>query len=201
MNSKEACEHGIKEVGLPSRTAQFSLMCSRDQLGHRHPWWNILHKKKAPQEQNLSVEISETNGSKRRPLCNIGLSNAGLGAEGSGWLGPSIQIPLPSFSGKTKQQPELLKYSCNLNCRVRPVAAACVSSPSQKTEEDKGESCDQSSDVLSMLTGKPLMSIAFEKMVMHVDAPTVVASKISKNIHGTYDPLNRPGDSGVPTTS
>ena len=85
--------------------------------------------------------------------------------------------------------------------RVRPVAAARVSSPSQKTEENKGESCDQSSDVLSMLTGKPLMSIAFEKMVMHVDAPTVVASKISKNIHGTHDPLNRPGDSGVPTTS
>ena len=84
---------------------------------------------------------------------------------------------------------------------MRPVAAARVSSPSQETEEDKGENYDQSSDVLSMLTGNPLMSIAFEKMVMHVDAPTVVASKISKNIHGIHDPLNRPRDSGVPTTS
>lgn len=209
VNSKEACDHGIEEVGLPSRTAEFSLKMSTDE---RKPWWNILSKIGALRKGGESasrinhvVDIVESDGSLRRPLCNIELlNNAVIGAQGKGWPGPPMKMSLPSFSGKTKLQPDLLKYSCRLNCRIRPVSPARVSSLKFSTaEEESGGSQTQQldTDVLSVLTGKPIMALAFENMAMHVDAPTVVVeeNETVKRRHGLLSRFPRFGAPAVPT--
>lgn len=197
VNSEEACEHGIEEVGLPSRTAEFSLRTSTNES--KRPWWNILPKIGAGRRNSVrtdhAMEIVESGGSsRRRPLCNIELlSNAVVGAQSAGWPGPLIKMSLPSFSGKTVLQPDLLKYSCRLNCRVRPVSPARVSSLplTEGEEEESGDVQTRqrqvNSDVLSVLTGKPIIALAFEDMVMSVDAPTVLVAEpatVSKGKHG-----------------
>lgn len=191
VNSEEARDHGIEEVGLPSRTAEFSLRTSTDKRKSRRPWWNILPKigalskgRESSSRSNHGVDIVESDGSlRRRPLCNIELlNNAVLGAQGRGWSGPLMKMSLPSFSGKTELRPDLLKYSCRLNCRVRPVSPARVSAlpfPDEEEESGNSQTRQSDSDVMSVLTGKPIVALAFENMAMFVDAPTVVAEKSS----------------------
>lgn len=210
VNSKEACDHGIEEVGLPSRTAEFSLKTSSDE---RKPWWNILPKigalrkgRESPSRINHAVDIVESDGSLRRPLCGIELlNNAVIGAQGKGWPGPPMKMSLPSFSGKTELQPNLLKYSCRLDCRIRPVSPARVSSLESTAEEESRSSQTKQLDidVLSVLTGKPIVALAFENMAMYVDAPTVVVteSETVKQRHGLLSRFPRFGAPAVPTAS
>jgi hypothetical protein len=113
-----------QEVGLPSRTADFRLQTHIDEDKQRRPWWKIRTQRASeneaskPLNHKTSFDIVQTNGDIRRPLCHVELLNdTVMGTKGPGWSGPSIHMSLPSFSGKTKQQPELLKYSCSLNCR------------------------------------------------------------------------------------
>lgn len=52
----------------------------------------------------------------------------------------------------------------------------------QKSFEDQAESsdnCNPNIDILSVLTGKPIIAMTFERMVMHVNAPVVVTAKAS----------------------
>lgn len=77
--------------------------------------------------------------------------------------------------------------------RVRPISPARVSSLplTEGEEEESGDVQTRqqqvNSDVLSVLTGKPIMALAFENMVMSVDAPTVVVAEpatVSEGKHG-----------------
>ncbi|XP_024395211.1 protein NEOXANTHIN-DEFICIENT 1 isoform X2 [Physcomitrium patens] len=216
VNSKEACDHGIEEVGLPSRTALFnSSRVSNEKRESQRLWWNILPKiggRNKGEERSSdcyhAVDIVETDGSFRRPLCNIELlNNSVLGIQDKGWVGPLMKMSLPSFSGKTKKQPDLLKYSCRLNCRIRPVSPARIS-PLQLTAEEEPRSTetqDLGTDVMSVLSGKPIVALAFENMAMYVDAPTVVLARQEhakiKEAHGLFSWFPRFKSPSVPAPS
>ncbi|MCO5547789.1 hypothetical protein L7F22_001241 [Adiantum nelumboides] len=89
VNNIDACYHGKKEVGLPSKVASFS-----------HP----------------AIDVSEMDGSFKMPLCKILFPFDRHSLKEKQLIGPAISMSLPSFSGKTYEQPDLLKYSCRLKC-------------------------------------------------------------------------------------
>ena len=76
--------------------------------------------------------------------------------------GPRISMFLPSFSGRTKSIPDLLKYSLRMNANVRLSAPIKV-----KPSYEHGA-------VTNILKGKPLLCIAFDNMRMDVGAPQKV---------------------------
>ncbi|XP_073394608.1 protein NEOXANTHIN-DEFICIENT 1 isoform X1 [Physcomitrium patens] len=119
------------------------------------------------------------------------LKQAVLGIQDKGWACPSMKMSLHSFSGKTKQQPDL-KSTCRLNCRIRPVFPARVS-PLQLTAEEEPRSTetqDLDTDLMSVLRGKATVALPFENMAMCVDASTVVLGRQEpakvKEAHGLF---------------
>lgn len=108
------------------------------------------------------------------------------------WMGPRIKMLLPSFSGQTIHNPHLLKYSCQIECRVRAVKAAKVRGPA-KTDLDKGgnnlksnyNNPDDSisledeawSRSISVLLSKPILALEFNRLTMRVDMPSIVDSQ------------------------
>ncbi len=86
--------------------------------------------------------------------------------------------------------------------RIRSVSPARVSClQSSTTEEESGSSQihQLDTDVLSMLTGKPILALAFENMTMHVDAPTVVvAERGTKQRHGLLSKFLTFGAPAIP---
>ncbi|KAJ8459064.1 hypothetical protein OPV22_031990 [Ensete ventricosum] len=122
VNSHEACRHGRKEIGLPSHVAVFS---KRDTTASEQPLYRCrtssIHSK--PKEQS-EIQVLEMEGSSQIFICNISLPFAG-----DNRMGPQIRISLPSFSGQTIYNPRLLKYSCQIDCRVRAVEAVKISRP------------------------------------------------------------------------
>lgn len=82
---------------------------------------------------------------------------------------------LPSFSGKTKSIPDLLKYSLRMRANIRLSSPIKVETPVEtKGVADRGT-------LSTVLTAKPLLCIAFDNMHMDVGAPQkVVISKSSK---------------------
>jgi hypothetical protein len=69
--------------------------------------------------------------------------------------------------------------------RVRAVVPAQVLSHQSSQEGISENAKDEYGDteVLSILMGKPLVALGFERMVMHVDAPTVVTLKDTQHDH------------------
>jgi hypothetical protein len=69
--------------------------------------------------------------------------------------------------------------------RVRAVVPAQVFSLQSSQEGISENTKDEYGDteVLSILMGKPLVALGFERMVMHVDAPTVVTLKDTQHEH------------------
>lgn len=117
------------------------------------------------------------------------------------WMGPAIKMSLPSFSGHTVYNPNLLKYSCQIECRVRAVKPARVSSPSpgpknEKENEKEGsprhqifssmdstavETIENGENLcVSVMLSKPVLALEFNCLNMQVEAPIVV-SHCSKN--------------------
>uniref|UniRef100_A0ACD5TNW8 Uncharacterized protein n=1 Tax=Avena sativa TaxID=4498 RepID=A0ACD5TNW8_AVESA len=196
VNSAEACRHGRKEVGLPSHVAIFSqteASAPRNKpLVKPNRFLNLLGFGSTfpKQESSRGIEISETTASSARHLCNITLpvAEAATGShKHNKWTGPAIRMSLPSFSGQTDDHPDLLKYSCKVECRVRPVSPAKIWSP--RTTEPKGssdskngsarsddvaESDTQRQSVLVLLS-RPILALEFSSLLMHVDAPKIVA--------------------------
>uniref|UniRef100_A0ACD5U5P8 Uncharacterized protein n=1 Tax=Avena sativa TaxID=4498 RepID=A0ACD5U5P8_AVESA len=200
VNSAEACRHGRKEVGLPSHVARFSQTeapGNRPLVKPTNGFLNLLGigSTFSKRESSRWIEISETTASSARHLCNITLPVAEVAAEShkhSKWIGPAIRMSLPSFSGQTDDHPDLLKYSCKVECRVRPVSPAKIWSP--RTTEPKGcsdgkngstgsgdvaESDAQKQSVLVLLS-RPILALEFSSLLMHVDAPKIVASHPKK---------------------
>lgn len=194
VGSEEARIHGRQEVGLPSHLASFSHQVTQlDPPNQRtRPWWDArawfsTGARNRARKLQHSVKIMQRDGISAFPLCEIVrippvlTTGPSLSSPGNQqrWRGPSIQLYLPNFSGKTKDQPKLLKYSCALNCRVSVVAPARITdltssistSTGERTEEDQDEL--RTRDVVNILLGKPLASIFFDGMEMRVEAPKV----------------------------
>ena len=77
---------------------------------------------------------------------------------------PHIALTLPSFSGATPAQPGLLRYALALRARVRPCAAAGVSTPT-------GTAANATHALAAVLGGCRLLTLAFDAMEMDVGQP------------------------------
>ncbi|KAH9315477.1 hypothetical protein KI387_024104, partial [Taxus chinensis] len=115
VNSKEACDHGRKEVGLPSHFASFSRVSIVDkQQQEQHLFSKLWSRKKSQAGEyskpkgKLEIEVSESNGLEIKASMESNMDHR--------WMGPMMRFPLPSFSGCTEFQPQLLKYSCSMDC-------------------------------------------------------------------------------------
>lgn len=108
------------------------------------------------------------------------------------WMGPAIKMSLPSFSGRTGYNPNLLKYSCQIECRVRAVKPVRVSRPSpvpkKETEQSSAHKITDSVELttakhiedarnlsISVMLSKPILALEFNCLKMQVEAPTVVS--------------------------
>lgn len=188
VNSAEACRHGRKEVGLPSHVAAFSQTEACALRTKPNNFLNILGMGSgfSKQENCRRVEISEASGSSTRHLCNISLplNEVARGRyKRNRWMGPAIKMSLPSFSGQTEDHPDLLKYSCKVECRVRPVSPAKILSPKtaepQECSDGRNSSTGSDSDAqkqsVLVLLSRPILALEFSSLRMHVDAPKIVA--------------------------
>ncbi|PPS00653.1 hypothetical protein GOBAR_AA20011 [Gossypium barbadense] len=102
------------------------------------------------------------------------------------WMGPSITLSLPSFSGQTEYNPNLLKYSCRLAC-VRAVRPAKVSGPSplkkerSHDSESRGFTAEEVVDnarnlSISVMLSKPILALEFNFLEMQVEAPIILSN-------------------------
>ncbi|CAA7401147.1 unnamed protein product [Spirodela intermedia] len=184
VSSHEACRHGRKEIGLPSHFAEFSKSTEslqrprkkgRGALGLTKPGSAFSIPETRP-----GTQVIEFRDDAATPLCNITLP---LGArEDKRWMGPVIKFSLPSFSGRTVHNPLLLKYSCHVKCRVRPVEPARLYAPGSGNRNDgeEGKSAQPAGDEasrslgVSVLLSKPILALEFSSLEMRVGAPSVV---------------------------
>ncbi|XP_048225954.1 protein NEOXANTHIN-DEFICIENT 1 isoform X2 [Ricinus communis] len=144
VSSDDACDHGRKEVGLPSHVARFSkrnATIARQRTSKYNHFLDPfgLGTALSRPDDRMDVQVTEINGASTTNICNINLATAVPGIK---WMGPAIKMSLPSFSGRTEHNPNLLKYSCNIECRVRAVRPAEISVPfpasKHRTEESLG---------------------------------------------------------------
>ncbi|KAG5249629.1 protein NEOXANTHIN-DEFICIENT [Salix suchowensis] len=112
VNSGDACDHGRKKVGLPSQVAKFSKKITAVPRRRKSKFSGFLDKIDC-----MDVLVTETNGPSTIDICNINLTTLVPGMKFDKWKGPAIKMSLPSFSGRTEYNPNLLKYSCNIECR------------------------------------------------------------------------------------
>lgn len=180
VDNKEARDHGLSTVGLPSRQAQFSAATpfaepesrqNRNQKKRQFHWWSgqLSEASKPSGETYTTVQI--TNSDKRRgrglkaPVCILRFPTFRQ------MTGPRININLPSFSGATADHPELLHYRCMLSTNVRFTPPVCVLFGSEKEDTTS----TNAEEIRSLLTGRPLVTIGFDDMKMIVPKPTVIS--------------------------
>lgn len=196
VNSSEACRHGRKDVGLPSHVARFSKRITantrQNGSGHKSILERIgLSSSTSSSRFHLDTEVSEISGSAASAdnIFRINLLSAVPKESSKAWMGPAIKMSLPSFSGRTEHNPNLLKYSCQLECRVRVVQPLQIFGPSPMTEEKGSE--DRSSNsahqaaeettektsrlCLSVMLSRPILALEFNCLNMNVEAPLVVS--------------------------
>lgn len=161
VDSKDAREHGIRTCGLPSRAVEFRENEHAGDKGKSRGWW----RSKKRDENLASVSVIED----KKKVCDLRFPNEPK------VKGPRISMFLPSFSGKTKSIPDLLKYSLRMRANIRLSSPIKVETPVEtKGVADRGT-------LSTVLTAKPLLCIAFDNMHMDVGAPQkVVISKSSK---------------------
>ncbi|XP_068666115.1 protein NEOXANTHIN-DEFICIENT 1 isoform X2 [Aristolochia californica] len=126
VNSSDACAHGRQEVGLPSHVAEFSKRVTpvlRSEKEKSHGILNLVGMGSAlsTAKDDVEIQVSEIQGSAATAVCCINLPNSVISEAQAksdtkhSW--PEIQMSLPSFSGQTVYNPQLLKYSCHIKCR------------------------------------------------------------------------------------
>lgn len=185
---REARDHGLQSVGLPSRLASFSevpasaapadIASAAAKAKASPSWWWQRRKSgthastSAPgsvtalggQAQPLQIRNVDSRRGRKLdvPVCTLLLPAARGPHE---FAGPRITLALPSFSGGTPDFPALLKYSCQLLTNVRVVSPALVSVPE---EEETGSGASKRSRERgagatgSMKDGGELMSRVLE---------------------------------------
>ncbi|KAJ4916740.1 Uncharacterized protein Rs2_02290 [Raphanus sativus] len=193
VNSNEACHHGRKEVGLPSQVARFSKKITAVPKRKRERAFGFLDTfglgtTLSQPEDLVEVKVSEVDGAASADICSIKVRSDEMEKKLGSWMGPAIKMSLPSFSGNTKYFPDLLKYSCHLHCRVRPVRPAVVSHPfddetekfseenhtSQELHENENENENERRLSVAVLLSKPIIALQFKDLTMQVEAPVVV---------------------------
>ncbi|KAF7839104.1 protein NEOXANTHIN-DEFICIENT 1 isoform X2 [Senna tora] len=204
VNSDEACNHGRKEFGLPSQVASFS---KRITAISRHPkvrksgFFNTVgigfDATLSNPKDRLDVQVTEIKCLDATDMCNFSLTSAGLlwvmtidkhvavpALNIDQWMGPAIRMSLPSFSGATKYNPNLLKYSCQIECRVRAVKPWKVSRamPTMSTTNDEREQCGGNNFSTSVMFSKPILALKFSEMKMQVEAPIVLSQSSSNSL-------------------
>ncbi|EOX99646.1 hypothetical protein QUC31_014554 [Theobroma cacao] len=198
VNSEEACHHGRKDVGLPSQVARFSKRITpvpRQTKGKFGGFLNMIgmgttihHSKDC-----MEVQVAEVVGHASADICSIKLITDVPTPRFNKWMGPSITMSLPSFSGQTEYNPNLLKYSCRIACRVRAVRPARVSGPSPlKRDRDSDlETTDFTSDEpvdngrnlsISVLLSKPILALEFNCFEMQVEAPIILSNDSTSSL-------------------
>ncbi|ONK74753.1 uncharacterized protein A4U43_C03F9800 [Asparagus officinalis] len=197
VNSHEACRHGKKEVGLPSHVGIF---CERSVETREEPLNNKLNRflnmiginsNCCVPKECTKIEVFERRDSAVMSLCSISLPYVVPKSEtNKKWMGPKIRMLLPSFSGRTQHNPHLLKYCCQIDCRIRAVNTAKISGPgpldganswdenepgdeNQLTELSAAEE-NEVDQCISVLLSKPILALQFNLLKMQVEAPTVV---------------------------
>ncbi|KAF2288362.1 hypothetical protein GH714_007054 [Hevea brasiliensis] len=169
-----------------NRWAARVLVSSDDACGHGRKEVGL------PSQVAKFSKVTEINGPSAINICNINLATVVPGLKLDKRMGPAIKMSLPSFSGRTKHNPNLLKYSCNIECRVRAVQPAKVSRlfPASKhdTEESLGHHKCKSGDAIngelldygqslsiSVMLSKPILALQFSCLKMQVEAPIAVS--------------------------
>ncbi|KAJ4711496.1 Protein NEOXANTHIN-DEFICIENT 1 [Melia azedarach] len=193
VNSDDACDHGRKHVGLPSQVARFTKRITAVQgqpKGKSTSFLNMigLGTTLCSPTDSMDVQVSEMEGPAATDICNIKLATSVPKIKSVKWMGPAIKMSLPSFSGHTDHNPNLLKYSCHIECRVRAVEPAKVSGPSFALKEDSQHNCQTISSAneelrdngrnlsISVMLSKPIMALEFNCLKMRVEAPLVVSN-------------------------
>ncbi|KAH6771124.1 hypothetical protein C2S52_015927 [Perilla frutescens var. hirtella] len=191
VNSDKACLHGKKDVGLPSQFANFTKSVSAIPGTKRSRFGGFLNKigiTDPPDNMtnSMDIQVKEMNNHTSMDLCSINLTAAAMAAsqnDAERWKGPAVKMSLPSFSGCTEYNPQLLKYSCQIECRVRAVSPAKVYGPSafdgeiscDDMELVAGDSRDDKRNLcISVMLSKPILSLEFNCLKMQVEAPTVI---------------------------
>ncbi|XP_011086872.1 protein NEOXANTHIN-DEFICIENT 1 [Sesamum indicum] len=192
VNSDKACVHGRKDVGLPSQVANFTKSLTALPVTKRGRFGCFLNKigmaDSPDKEKNcMDIRVKEMNNHISLDLCSINITAAAMAASQNDtrkWMGPAIKMSLPSFSGRTEYNPHLLKYSCQIECRLRAVPPAKVSGPStsstnpETTSETGFATGDSSEDkrnlTISVMLSKPILALEFNCLKMKVEAPTIV---------------------------
>ncbi|PNW85602.1 hypothetical protein CHLRE_03g194450v5 [Chlamydomonas reinhardtii] len=171
VNNREARDHGVHHVGLPSRLGAFSLLpaasgAAATERRNGGNWWlptapGGKHPAAVP---GGVLELRNADTGRGRglstPVCLIELPAAQRS------LGPRITLSLPSFSGGTPEVPGLLRYACDLTTNVGLVPPLRVTVPPAARGEE--ESPEQLGAVLG---GRPLLCIEFAQMEMRVEEP------------------------------
>ncbi|KAK7244082.1 hypothetical protein RIF29_38900 [Crotalaria pallida] len=192
VNSDEACYHGRKEVGLPSQMARFSKTIeaiSRKPRGTMSGFLNMIGvgAMLCNPSDHKNVKVTEIKCLDPADTSNISLTSAAVPA--LSWMGPAIRISLPSFSGGTEYNPNLLKYSCQIECRVQAVRPLKVSGAIPVTNDDREQTLegngvnnhvveDDQNDRQRLsnyvMLSKPILALKFNQMKMQVEAPIVL---------------------------
>ncbi|XP_020867717.1 protein NEOXANTHIN-DEFICIENT 1 isoform X1 [Arabidopsis lyrata subsp. lyrata] len=189
VNSDEACHHGRKEVGLPSQVARFSKNITAVPKRKRDRAFGFLDTfglgtTMSHPHDLMEVKVSEVDGADSEDICNIQIRSDETKV--GNWMGPAIKMALPSFSGNTKYNSNLLKYSCHLHCRVRPVRPAVVSGALEDGTEIFSEQNPTSQESLenerrlcvAVMLSKPIIALQFKCLTMQVEAPVVKSKNI-----------------------
>ncbi|GJM91122.1 hypothetical protein PR202_ga07468 [Eleusine coracana subsp. coracana] len=94
-----------------------------------------------------------------------------------------------SQSGQTEDHPDLLKYSCQMECRVRPIKPAMIWSPRTTEPQERSDgktsstdSADAQKQSISVLLSRPIFALEFNSLRMHVDAPKIVVPDCKKKL-------------------
>ncbi|CAN8291089.1 unnamed protein product [Cochlearia groenlandica] len=186
VNSDEACHHGRKEVGLPSQVARFSKKITSVPMRKRNRAFGFLDRfglgnTLSHPEDLMEVKVSEVDGAASTDICNIQMRSDNAKTKLGNWMGPEIKMSLPSFSGNTKYNQNLLKYACRLHCKVRPVRPAVVSVPLVDEAENLSEERNQEVlekerrlSVVAVMLSKPIIALQFNDLTMQVEAPVVI---------------------------
>ncbi|CAG7864478.1 unnamed protein product [Brassica rapa] len=185
VNSDEACLHGRKEIGLPSQVARFSKKITAVPKGKRERTFGFLDTFRlgtslSHLEDMVEVKVSKVDGAASADICSIKFRSDEMEKKLGNWMGPAIKMSLPSFSGNTKYFPNLLKYSCHLQCRVRPVRPAVVSHPlDNETDSEENHTSQELHEnerrlSVAVMLSKPIIALEFKDLTMQVEAPVVV---------------------------
>lgn len=167
VNNKDARNHGIHSVGLPSRLAQFTEVADTSASTQKPCWWQPA---RAENTAPTLVKVSNVDRVKGRshslPICFFRLP------AWSSATGPRMSLSLPSFSGATDEQPQLLFYKCQVDSNIRMSAPVKLSFADDPCMEDESSL----EDLRPILKGKTILTLAFDNMTMSVPQPKRIVS-------------------------